>query len=298
MSGGVSEQSPEVDDRACGKVHNDDMDVPAAARSGAGSDPRSTVVVTSIAPEVATAPGRATPFHRIDSQEPARIVLRQTGPSSFELVEGFDYDGPAGRFRVTPADLPETDLASIPQFMSWFVSRYGNHSLAALLHDHLVHNGTTLDPPVTRTQADEVFLQALTDLDVPYIRSRVMWAAVTLATRWRSSLGPRLAIGLWVVLATTGIVTLVAGLLTASPLLVAVAVLAPIPASLLWSVPQSAAGLVGGYMLWLVAVPAALNLAVYSLYSLAEKVVRRLRLLRAGEVQKSQVTPPPPYAAR
>ena len=287
-----------MDEHGCAKGHNEDVNDPAPGAAAGSEVPPSTVVVTSIAPETVSAPGRPTPFTRIGSQEPARIVLRQTGPTSFELEEGFEYTGPAGHFRVTPADLPDTDLASIPQFMSWFVSRYGNHTLAALLHDHLVHNGMTLEEPVTRAEADEVFLQALTDLDVPYIRSRVMWAAVTLGTRWRSSLAPRLAIALWVVLAVAGIVTLVVGLLTSNWLLVTIAVLAPIPASLLWSLHQSAAGLFGGYMLWLVALPAALNLAVYSLYSVAEKVVRRLRLLRPGSAGKSQVTPPPPYAAR
>ena len=32
----------------------------------------------------------------------------------------------------------ETDLASIPTFMRWFVNTYGLHTLAALLHDNLI----------------------------------------------------------------------------------------------------------------------------------------------------------------
>jgi len=263
----------------------------------AGSELPSTVVVTAVSPALSALSGPVA-FTRIDSGEPARIVLRQTDSTHFELVEGFRYSGAAGSWVVTPADLPETDLASIPQFLSWFVSRYGNHTLAALLHDHLVHSGMRLEPPVSRPAADDVFLQALTELEVPYLRSRLMWSAVTLATRWRSSAGARVALGVWMLAAAAGIVALVWGLVTVDPTLVALAVLAPIPAALLWGWRQRGAGLLGGYMLWMLALPAALNIAVYTAYSMAERVIRRVRLLVRPATKKGQVAHPPPYSAR
>ena len=76
-----------------------------------------------------------------------------------------------------------------------------------------------------------------------------------------------------------------------------VAVLGPIPASLLWGRRRWAAGLMAGYTLWLVAIPAVLDLFVYKIYAALEWAVRLVRLLPPHRA-KTQVTPPPPYAAR
>jgi hypothetical protein len=197
---------------------------------------------------------------------------------------------------VTRADLGRTDLASIPTFLSWFVSRYGNHTLAALLHDHLVHNGRRLDPPVSREQADDIFLATLTELQEPYLRSRLMWCAVALATLWRSSSRARWLLRLWMLLSAVGIAVLVWGVVTLNPWLVAGAVLGPIPASLLWGRRRRGAALLGGYTLWLVWLPAGLSIAVYQAYAVAERLIRRVRLRAAGDT--SQTRAPPPYAAR
>ena len=52
--------------------------------------------------------------------------------------------------------------------MSWFVSRYGRHTPAALVHDELVTDGMEFE---ARKRADRVFLQMLDDLDVPPCRA-------------------------------------------------------------------------------------------------------------------------------
>jgi Protein of unknown function (DUF1353) len=232
-----------------------------------------------------------------ERDEPARVVLRQTDATHFQLMEGFRYTGPGGSWTVTPDDLSDTDLASIPQFLSWFVSPYGTHTLAALLHDHLCRNGARLQPPVPRHHADKVFLDALGGLDVPYLRSHIMWAAVTFATRWHASWVARLAVGVWAVAAMVGVVTLAWGAVTFEPGLLLLAGLAPVPAALLWG-RQVHAGLVGGYTLWLVALPALLNLVAFGVYWLAEHAVRRLRLLVARPHRATQTAKPPPYSAR
>lgn len=253
-----------------------------------------TVTVTDAG--IAAPPDAAQPFRRIESDEPARIVLRQIDPVHFELVEGFRYVGPAGSWTVTPEDLPRTDLASIPWFLGWFVSRYGAHTLAALLHDHLVSSGDRLDPPVARHVADDVFREALDGLGVPFVRARIMWAAVAFATRWLS-LVARLALLVWLAAALTGITALVWSALTFHPVVFVAALLGPIPFALLWGPREYRAGVVGGYTLWLVAVPALLNLVAYGIYATAERVLRRVIAVRS-ERTAAEIPKPPPYTAR
>lgn len=274
---------------------------PARARS------RAQVVVTAevhagTADAEPGEPGEPVPpaFTTVTGDAPARVVLRQVDATTFELVEGFRYTGPSGSWTVMPADLAATDLASIPQFLGWFVSRYGRHTLAALLHDHLVRNGARLRPPVARHQADQVFLEALTLLDVAYLRSRIMWAAVTFATRWRSSGWGRLLLAIWMTLAAIGIVTLGAAIVGRYPVLLAVALLAPIPAAVLWGPRRFRAGVIGGYTLWLITLPALGNIAAYALYEVLERLVRRWRLHRPRRYRRpvTQVAKPPPYTAR
>jgi hypothetical protein len=271
--------------------------VPTGGTAAVGAPAETRVVATVTAPT----PGpteQGSAFTCLDSDEPARIVLRQIDAMRFELVEAFRYHGPSGTWEVRPSDLADTDLASIPLFLSWFVSRYGRHTLAALLHDHLVRNGADLEPPVARHKADEVFLEALRALDVPYLRGLIMWAAVTFGTRWRSGWAVRAALMAWVVGAAAGIVTVGWGVMTLDPWLVLVAAVAPLPAAVLWGRKELRAGVVGGYTLWLVAVPALLNVIAYGVYAMAERVVRRLRIVVVHPRRAGQTAKPPSYSAR
>ncbi|MGH9209531.1 MAG: DUF1353 domain-containing protein [Acidimicrobiales bacterium] len=275
---------------------DDSTAVPAEPVDGTGQVP--TVMVAALETAAQVTPFTTSPpFRRLDDDDMARIVLLQTDATHFQLYEGFRYDGMAGQWTVTPTDLPDTDLASIPPFLGWFASRYGNHTLAALLHDHLVRNGARLEPVVPRSDADDVFRTALDELEVPYLRARIMWAAVTLATRWRNSGAARVAVGLWMAAAASGIVALVWGLTTMNPGVVAAAVLCPLPASLLWSRRQLRAGVFGGYTLWLVAVPALINIAAYTAYNVAERAFRQGRKLRPAN-RARKIPGPPPYTAR
>jgi hypothetical protein len=122
------------------------------------------------------------------------IVLRQIGPNAFQLMEGFRYRMPEGQ---APAeytvpqhhfDLPpdqgdnSTDLASVPQWLWWFIASYGRHTRPALLHDYLV------DQPniVKRRGADHAFRVALDESGVGFVRSWLMWTAVSFATWLRT----------------------------------------------------------------------------------------------------------------
>jgi hypothetical protein len=124
----------------------------------------------------------AVPFFQLDSDEPAEVVLRQTSASAFRIDRPFRYvDSATGEeFRVpTEAAVgDETDLASVPSILLWFVPRYGLHTLPALLHDQLVDHDLADD----RERADRIFRDAMGEQGVLLARRWVMWSAVSIAT--------------------------------------------------------------------------------------------------------------------
>lgn len=96
-------------------------------------------------------------------------------------------DGVAGdpRFLVAPAHEPgrSTDLASVPKWLWGVIASFGQHTMAALLHDHLCDEARSAGAPASkhlRREADRVFRIAMADLGVPGPRRWLMWAAVRL----------------------------------------------------------------------------------------------------------------------
>lgn len=133
------------------------------------------------------------PFYEVDGETPARVVLEQTGPTTFRVVEAFRYvDAESGEHFVVPDPRwgdTQTDLASVPSVLLWFVPRYGQHTLPALLHDQLVDH----DLVQHRERADRIFRDAMGEQGVRFLRRWLMWAAVSLATMVRQRrwlLGP------------------------------------------------------------------------------------------------------------
>jgi hypothetical protein len=124
------------------------------------------------------------PFRKRNSYRPAEIVLRQTDPTNFNLEEPFRFIGADGNARWTVPARDVSDLASVPQFLTWLVPRYGRHTLAALLHDHL--QDSTIPNPVTSREADDVFRNAMADTAVPLLLRWLMWSAVSARTRVKS----------------------------------------------------------------------------------------------------------------
>ena len=94
--------------------------------------------------------------------EPARFVIEQLGDSEFGVHPGggFQYvpSGSGDPIVVDESTLPRSDLASVPLALTWFVSRHGRHTPAALVHDRLVRSGSTYDE---RIRADDIFLEAM-----------------------------------------------------------------------------------------------------------------------------------------
>lgn len=124
------------------------------------------------------------PFSTMDGAGFPVPVLAQVSKKLFEICVPFRYRRNVDSTWVVVPKNEEfrcTDLASVPGFLLWFVPRYGAHTLAALLHDQLVD-----DPPDgNRVTADTIFRDALGELNVPWIRRWLMWAAVSIGTTFK-----------------------------------------------------------------------------------------------------------------
>lgn len=119
------------------------------------------------------------------------------------------FRGQIGRLLVpaSSGDPFVTDLASVPRSLTWLIPRYGMYTKAAVLHDYLCQTvgKETIEvfaTPATaakraappgepqvirledRSDADEIFRLAMTELGVPWARRWLMWSAANLATLW------------------------------------------------------------------------------------------------------------------
>lgn len=106
-------------------------------------------------------------------------LVRQIGDRDWEVAKALTYRGIDEEF-VVPAGM-ETDFASVPRAFVWFLPRYGRYTKAAILHDYLwrFRVGSQTEP-VSRRDADGLFRRVMRELDVPFLRRWIMWAAV----RW------------------------------------------------------------------------------------------------------------------
>ncbi len=251
--------------------------------------------------------GPTAPFYDAQGNEPARFVLRQIADDQFLVDEPFLYEQGPTRVRVPSREEVPTDLASIPLFMAWFVPVNGRHTPAALVHDTMVGNSAdrlavaghsaAVDRRAAadrRGGADEVFLSAMASCGVPLLRRNLMYAAVTMATRWSRSVSSRLALALWAIGSVIGSVVLVLGPSNQWWPAVIVALLAPLPAALLWGAANWRAGALAGYAAWLIGLPALATALGYGIYWIAEQLLRPIAARASGQ-RVADAPPPAPY---
>src|SRR2546421_4215394 len=239
------------------------------------------------------------PFRKRYSYQPAEVVLRQVDPTDFVLEEPFQYlDDDGNPLWVVP-ESDVTDLASVPRFLTWLVPRYGRHTLAALLHDHL--QDATIAHPVTSAQADEVFRTAMADTGVPFLLRSVMWAAVSARTRKNlggvSMITVILWLGLYGVLGCIGLPALVlavaAGWLALGPalLILVAALVSPFVLGLLWGRGYGFAVLSAVTVL-VIGFTALLDVVVYGIYAGCETISRlfqkRPKPIRSTKLETEQ----------
>lgn len=187
--------------------------------------------------------------------------------------------------REFPADSEQTDLASIPPFLTWFENKYGAHTLAAIIHDRLILSGEPNRGALhDDALADRFFRLMMRTAGVPFFKSWVMWAAVAMRTRWAAGGWRALSVVVWGLLATTGITMFLSwvgtvlfdwpdlfGLSTGVRL--AIAVLMPIGSGVLWGKQFGASIVAAIAALWILP-PAAFALAGYGVYRLLEAAAR------------------------
>jgi hypothetical protein len=121
------------------------------------------------------------PFHALEGNGPAEVVLKQIGDNLFEVEEGFRYDLPDASATYEVPEGFHTDLASVPWFLWWLVASHGHHTRAALVHDTLIGSDALVEIP--RKEADWVLYTALEDTAAnekkgSWMRHWMTWVAV------------------------------------------------------------------------------------------------------------------------
>lgn len=199
-----------------------------------------------------------------------------------------ETDGPFEYTVSAPGDeLLETDLASVPQLLTWLVPKSGRHLPAALVHDAMVD-----DDAIDRFEADRRFRDGMGDLGVGLVRRWLMWTAVSLKTiEKRGTIGLRLGVLVTlvavIVLGTLATINLVTdrtlvpwmgsrGLIAELVLGLSGAVVVPMAIAVVFWKPIRIAGVIAGVAAAVLVHAVALTGAVYLLYLALERLPRPL----------------------
>jgi hypothetical protein len=140
------------------------------------------------------------PFLRIQTEDQPIPVLAQVEAKTFELCNGFRYRPQRQQKIYTVPKDPRVrtyDLASIPGPLTWLIPTYGQHTLAAVLHDDLIDDDTPTDE---RAVVDRLFRDALGELDVPWVRRWLLWGGTAVGTVWAAGRWSRARTVLWAIL--------------------------------------------------------------------------------------------------
>jgi hypothetical protein len=101
-------------------------------------------------------------------------ALERDGRTTVVVLRPFAYEHEASkRFIVVPPAYV-TDFASMPLIARWIIPPFGRHAIAAVVHDWLYSVGQ----PDRRAEADDIFRDALIELEVGAARVQAMHAAV------------------------------------------------------------------------------------------------------------------------
>jgi hypothetical protein len=147
------------------------------------------------------------------------VVVKQRDDKNWNTQLELSYEGKTQKWTV-PRET-DTDFASVPRAFVWFLPRYGRYTRAAILHDYLWREKATAGE-ISWIDADAVFRRAMRELEVPFLRRWMMWAAV----RWAAMTKPRGMEGWWRESWRVLLVTLIAAPFVIPPAVVIIACLA------------------------------------------------------------------------
>ncbi len=109
---------------------------------------------------------------------PRRLRIERIAPMRGFLIEPFVFLSPSLGEIEAPAGFV-TDYASIPRALWSLYPPDGAYTEAAVIHDWLYASHVGPDgEPITRSQADEVFDEALRECGIPAARRRIFVTAV------------------------------------------------------------------------------------------------------------------------
>ena len=108
---------------------------------------------------------------------PLPLIVKFIDGRMWELVKPFVYQSQDCGMIEVPAKF-RFDFASIPKFL-WSIigSPTGRYGPAALIHDWLIEENF-----YPRSVTDKIFLYAMRDLKVPYLKRMTMYLAVRIAS--------------------------------------------------------------------------------------------------------------------
>ena len=110
-----------------------------------------------------------------------KLVVSKLKGKWWKVEREFEYYLDGGEIVTIPNGF-ETDFASVPRIFWFILPPDGNYTQAAVLHDFLYQRNV-----FTRKKCDEVFLDAMTILEVPKWKRKVMYRALRMFgwTCWR-----------------------------------------------------------------------------------------------------------------
>jgi hypothetical protein len=162
-------------------------------------------------------PGPWKDSFKIDGVAGGPVKLSQIQAKSFILESDIRYDGETGLegridgdtledIRKLPKGI-DTDLASVPGPLRWFLGTYGRHTPAVLIHDRLIPTPDELSGKMTDQYADRYLRFMAKDVGVRFFKRWILWAGVAVRTRWKNGWVRRISLILWFIAAALGMYT-------------------------------------------------------------------------------------------
>ncbi len=215
---------------------------------------------------------------KVDGVAGGPVKLHQIEKKTFVLKSDIHYDGETGLEGRIDAETMndirslskgiETDLASVPGPLRWFLGTYGAHTPAVLIHDRLIPTPDELLGKMNDQYADRYLRFMAKDVGIRWLKRWVMWSGVALRTRWAGGGFRKLTVVLWIVAAVLGMVTFAAAAADGDVGRMLFATGGMLVAAGLWD-RQYGAGLIGGIAApWLLppAILAAIGLGIYVVF--------------------------------